>query len=103
MLPYKTVKRLNTEYKLGTTQDNLAAVIEGITAQPLLDGTLFTGLSLTSGVAYNLYHNLRRAYKGYVVTRMTAAVQLVEATSTDSTKILSVTPNATATVDLWVF
>lgn len=100
------VQRLRpNDYTLSKIQDNLANQVDKVSAISFLNGLLFQGIAVTNGTAFTLSHNFGRAYQGYWVTRSqgTACVLKDNPAAVTTTSQISLTPTATATIDVWVF
>lgn len=93
------------DYTLSKIQDNLANQVDQISSVPFLSGTWFRNVSVTSGQAFTLNHNFGRPYQGYWVTRSQSAACTLKDNpgSATITSQISLTPTATATIDIWVF
>lgn len=77
-------------------QDTQAAPFDG-------DGRYITAVSAPGSGTVAVSHNLGRAVRGWIVTRIQAGVpQLGEASSDDNTLTIT-NSGATCTLDLWVF
>lgn len=66
------------------------------------------GLSVTSGQAKLVFHNLGRPFVGYFVTRSqgASAIQIVETalpSGIQNTQAVNLVPSATGTIDVWIF
>ena len=77
---------------------------------PILNGVLLEGVALLGASSTRVYHNLGRAYRGYIVVsnNKTTDIIVVESENKDPGKYIALkSANASgtfnATVSLWVF
>lgn len=73
-------------------------------SQPIVQGTLLTGIALTTATS-NVSHTLGRPYKGWIVVDRSAAQHVYrDTTVTDRPELfLPLRAGGTVTVSLWVF
>lgn len=68
------------------------------------NGALIQGVSLVSGSAQNVAHQLGRPLLGAFVTKSSGPARYtIQSSSLDASRYVSVTADANVTVDLWVF
>jgi len=73
---------------------------------PILNGVLLEGVALLSASATRVYHNLGRAYRGYIVVsnNKSSVVHVDDSADIDPTKYIPLkSPSLNSTVSLWVF
>lgn len=85
-------------------QNNIAAFAKQLVNIPILPGRIIEDISVISGVN-SISHGLGRPVQGYVLVKSSAAVRIytVEANQTNPDTILSLSADATATINLYVF
>jgi hypothetical protein len=86
--------------------DNLAARVDEICRIPTLRGNLIDGVTLSTSVSGTVVsHGLGRAYRGWIVVRVSAATAPIidELASSDATKALVLRTSQACTVSVWVF
>jgi hypothetical protein len=77
----------------------------GVRKSPIVDGNLIVGLKFTAMIPLAVAHRLGRAALGYIFVRSTAYArfrQESQLASLDS-KQITLSSDATCTVDVWVF
>ena len=74
-------------------------------ANPMLDGVLLEGATLTADVENLIEHGLGRDWRGWFLTDKQTITDVVSYTSTTQSKakFLSVVPRDTVTVGMWIF
>ena len=82
-----------------TLQTAVRDAFEPLTSNPLLDGILIKGLSITSSLS--IAHGLERPVQGWVVTRIKSSSLIYETNATD--KYLTLAASAPAVVDVYIF
>jgi hypothetical protein len=73
---------------------------------PILNGVLIEGVALLSASSTRVYHNLGRAYRGYIVVSNNKAstVHVDESSNSNPLKYIALkSPSTDSTVSLWVF
>jgi len=99
----KDFKQFNIkDFSTNQLQRNTAEFTQQLTNNPLLDGVLLEGLSVSTS-ATDFAHGLGRAPRGYFVVKASAAAAVFDTTSVTPTTTLKLTSSATATISLWVF
>ncbi len=73
-----------------------------LTKNPLLDGYLLEGVSLTTA-AKAFPHNLNRPWNGFVITDKKSFADVISVSTPYDNKTITLQANATVTVDVWVF
>lgn len=88
--------------KLSRFQGNVDNVLEQLTTNPLMAGTLIEGVSLAASQDNQVGHQLGRAYRLWIVVKNNANAVVWEQTSVDSSKFVNLHASAACTVSLWV-
>lgn len=85
-------------------QDAAEASLSSVLDKRVIDGRLIEDVSLSSG-DNTIEHKLGRTLRGWIVTRLSAAVDIYDKQSTNNLTDLNLVLNSsgTATVSLWVF
>jgi hypothetical protein len=84
-------------------QRNVQAAFNEVDNIPILNGCLIENVSLTT-TATKISHKLSRPYRGFIVVRKNANVDVWETTdSVDNSLFLPLDASGTVTVSLWVF
>ena len=92
-----------TDPQLARIQDNIDTVLRQILLCPIIDGTLVTGIALTT-TNKDVAHGLGRTYQGYIIVGQDAAGVIYSPTGADKTKYVRLrTSTGTANVSIWVF
>lgn len=69
---------------------------------PLIDGTLLTGVQLSTAPK-SVEHKLNRAPLGYIITRKNANENVWESSQALPARFLTLTATGAVTVDIWIF
>lgn len=94
-----------TDNRISQVLQRIKLILEEITAKKLIDGSLLTGVALTTGSANNVPHKLGRDIVGYLITQRSADCRIWDGqlTNTQKDKFLILQTSANVTVDIWVF
>lgn len=97
-------RMVTSDPELRTLQDNVAAAVEPIEANPLSDGVLLQGVTLAVG-ANEVAHRLGRVLQGWFPVRVRAAATFYDSqdSNTHPERTLRLVASAAVTVDLFVF
>lgn len=99
-------KKVNTDDKdINKLQENLSQFFVSIENNPIIDGTLFKEVVLTSGQANLIEHKLSRKPLGWVVIRKRGQSDIWDLQDSNSlpSRTLDLRCSSTVTVDLWIF
>lgn len=86
-------------------QENVGNSISEIVKVPILDGNLITEVSVSSGSDIIVNHKLNRKYRGYIITRKTADLNIWESSTTNNAKdkYILIQADTSGIVDIWFF
>ena len=74
-----------------------------LAAVPMLDGNYLEDVSITSGTAKSVQHELGRSPRGYIVTKKSAESTIWDTESTTPERELVLNASASCVVSVWVF
>ncbi len=95
-------KLITNDYNINQLQNNVSTVVDSLSIQPLITGTLLKGVVLATG-NNTIYHNLGAPLQGYIVTTVNAPVTIYNAGSSTPDKTLTLHSSGNATINLVVF
>lgn len=96
--------RLPQGLPLQQTQNTWATAIDPVLSNLLVQGQILTGISLINGTTV-VNHKLGRKLVGWFIVGINAAATIYDNQATNQTPqlTLSLTSNAAATANIWVF
>lgn len=106
MARLKQYERLSLgDPRLERAQEHLEEASREVFANPILDGRLVEGVSVST-TEKQVPHKLGRKYRGFWLagTKENGAhVELIEGTSANRAKFVAITSNVTATINIYVY
>lgn len=97
---YKKVASPNEE--LNRVQDKLQEFFQPITANPLLDGTLLTSVTISTTLT-QVPHRLGRPPLGYIIVAQNSNATIWQPSKSLPSTFLDLQASATTVADIWVF
>jgi CO/xanthine dehydrogenase FAD-binding subunit len=91
---------------LTRVQDRVEQFANALQQTGLLDGRLIEGIEFAASTTQNVYHGLKRKYRGYIVVSVNAKaiIQVDDTKNNNKSKFLALQSYGTAcTASLWVF
>ena len=99
----KYFSKINSENReINLLQKNVEASLGPLVANPLLNGSLLTGVNLASG-ANSVNHKLGRVPRGWFIVSSSTADVVYGSVSSATDTTLTLTASGAITVSLWVF
>jgi hypothetical protein len=84
-------------------QSNVEAALAPILRSAIANGTLITGVSLSTGKVNQVEHGLTRAYNGYIIVDQNTNANVWTANSDLPQRFINLNCSANVRVSIWVF